>query len=71
MALGQKIGIMTRFRKECVINSLKHRKNAKRLDKLAELCRGARLPDFVLKYSNDARRARELAKSWELAGFDY
>lgn len=43
--------------------------NANRLDKLANMCRGARRYDDVLMYAKEAAKARELAAQWEHAGF--
>lgn len=57
------------YRNICVQNSIRHRKNANRLEKLADMCRGARLSDYVLRYSAEAKRSRELAKQWELEAF--
>lgn len=58
------------YRNICVQNSIKHRKNANRLERLANMCRGAKLIDYVLRYSVEAKRSRELAKQWELEAFE-
>jgi len=47
-----------------------HRRNAKRLDRLADMCQGANRYEDTLRYRVEAQRSRNLAKQWELAGFD-
>ena len=61
---------MSNFRRTCIQYALMHRRNAKRLERLAEMCRGAGLHDEVLSYTVEAQRSRDLAKQWELAGFE-
>ncbi len=47
-------------------NAQRNREEARRLDKMAGLCRSAGVTDEALRYAIDAQTAREHAHKWEL-----
>lgn len=47
-------------------NIKRQREEARRLDKMADLCRSAGVETEALRYGIDAQRARDQAKMWEL-----